>query len=237
MKDINYRFTNTPLEPSDEEILAHKDFSKVYNEIKDPGSNAGLLKGGALLGILIGALYFMFPIAKEPLAPVTYEIETSFNVPEQEVVETLDISEIEVFEEALQIDQQELIASKRQPAKVIQQTAPIEESKQPDSHASQLGVFKAAEPSIGYDSLYQFLAKNLVYPSTEGDSLEGKVEVQFTIGSSGQVSNILVVESLGPAFDTEAVRLISSMPAWKPAYANNLAIATKKQISIIFKKK
>lgn len=63
----------------------------------------------------------------------------------------------------------------------------------------------------------KWLAKNTKYPEAALErGAEGKVFVQFTIEKDGRVSNVKVLRPVDPDLDREAVRVVSSMPRWKP---------------------
>jgi len=92
-----------------------------------------------------------------------------------------------------------------------------------------------AEPSEGYPNLYDYFARELRYP-VEGlkDSIQGIVSVSFLIDQEGKPVQIKIVNSLGPAFDKEAQRLIENMPAWKPATLNGKPVAAKVSLPFTF---
>lgn len=46
---------------------------------------------------------------------------------------------------------------------------------------------------------------------------QGVVLVDFLIGSDGKVTDVRVVKGLSPSLDSEALRVVSAMPAWQPA--------------------
>lgn len=97
-------------------------------------------------------------------------------------------------------------------------------------------VYHEAEPVDGFPHLYEYFARELTYPEEgRNDSVQGVVEAAFVISSQGQVSKITLLNSLGPAFDAEAYRLISNMPAWKPATINGKPVASKFSIPLNFK--
>lgn len=95
--------------------------------------------------------------------------------------------------------------------------------------------YAEAEPAGGYPNLYEYFAKELRYP-TEAvkDSIQGIVSVSFLIDQEGKPVQIRIVNSLGPAFDKEAQRLIENMPAWKPATLNGKAVAAKISLPFTF---
>lgn len=77
-----------------------------------------------------------------------------------------------------------------------------------------------AEFPGGLDSLKAFLRKTLKYPRQQlEDNVEGIVHVKFTVEVDGTISNPQVVyeKPVVPAFSREALRVVRSMPKWKPA--------------------
>ena len=75
-----------------------------------------------------------------------------------------------------------------------------------------------AEFPGGSEGWVNYLSRNLRYPSQLKDSgITGQVILRFTITSKGKIEDIIVVKSLHPLFDKEAVRVISESPKWKPA--------------------
>jgi len=70
----------------------------------------------------------------------------------------------------------------------------------------------------GENALRAFMKNNLVYPiEALKDSLQGKVYVNFVLSKTGKIENVQIARGVHPVLDEEAVRLVSSMPDWKPA--------------------
>lgn len=66
----------------------------------------------------------------------------------------------------------------------------------------------------------RFLAKNLKYPKeARQNEISGRVNVQFVVEKDGSLSDIIVLRGseLGYGIPEEAIRVISTMPKWKPA--------------------
>ncbi len=62
-----------------------------------------------------------------------------------------------------------------------------------------------------------FIQKNLKYPMiAQENGVSGKVYVQFDINGEGNVSNIVVIRSVDPSLDKEAIRVVKSSPRWTP---------------------
>ncbi|MBS1690248.1 MAG: TonB family protein [Bacteroidetes bacterium] len=73
--------------------------------------------------------------------------------------------------------------------------------------------------------LETFILKNRRYPAdANARHITGSVEVSFRIDSHGYLSNIHVTGPLYPSLDAEALRLVKSMPPWKPAMKNNIPV-------------
>jgi len=63
----------------------------------------------------------------------------------------------------------------------------------------------------------KYIAKNLRYPeSAAKNGISGRVIVQFAVSVTGQVVDAVVVRSVDPALDKEALRVVNSSPRWTP---------------------
>jgi len=70
----------------------------------------------------------------------------------------------------------------------------------------------------GPGKMMKFIIENQQYPSDlKAKGIEGKVMVRFVVIEDGSLEKIEVIKSSGyDSFDKEAVRVVSSMPKWKP---------------------
>jgi TonB family protein len=63
----------------------------------------------------------------------------------------------------------------------------------------------------------KYIAENLQYPEiATKQGIEGRVIVQFMVNTAGKVQDALVVRSVDPALDKEAIRVVMSSPVWTP---------------------
>jgi TonB family protein len=96
-------------------------------------------------------------------------------------------------------------------------------------------VYAQAEPADGYPALYEYFNNELRYPKEAvPDSVQGVVSVVFTINMNGKPENISIDQSLGHAFDREAIRLIENMPLWKPATYNQKPVKSRMSLPLTF---
>ena len=69
----------------------------------------------------------------------------------------------------------------------------------------------------GEAKLAEYIAKNLNYPQEAIEKgIEGRVFVGFVIDVDGSVTDVEVKRGIGYGCDEEAVRVIKSLPKWKP---------------------
>ena len=69
----------------------------------------------------------------------------------------------------------------------------------------------------GKDSLYAYIARNIVYPeAAKKEKIEGRVFVTFVIEKDGQVSSAKILRDIGGGCGEEAIRVVKNMPKWKP---------------------
>jgi len=89
------------------------------------------------------------------------------------------------------------------------------------------------KPSFQGQGEYGFriwVAKNLQYPEIAAENgISGKVFVKFVINTKGEVEDAVVLRSVDPSLDSEALRVIMSSPKWSPGKQRG------KPVSVIFK--
>ncbi len=73
-----------------------------------------------------------------------------------------------------------------------------------------------AEPRGGYARLNRYLRKNLRLPDDfKADTLSGRVILKFLVEPNGKLDRFQVIESLCPACDQEAIRVLREGPPWE----------------------
>ena len=88
----------------------------------------------------------------------------------------------------------------------------------------------------GDNDLINYISKNVVYPQQAKEKgIQGKVFVSFIVTKEGKVKDAKVVKAVNNLLDAEAVRIISSMPKWKPGYNKGKAVDVVFNLPINFK--
>lgn len=94
---------------------------------------------------------------------------------------------------------------------------------------------KLAEPTGGLRAYDKYLEDNKRYPQQALDNdVKGRVIVGFDVGISGELSNFVVIRSLGHGCDDEVIRLIKEGPAWKPTTESNVPVESTVHVKMKF---
>lgn len=89
----------------------------------------------------------------------------------------------------------------------------------------------------GMQAMMNFIRDNVKYPqSCRENSIGGKVFLKFIVTQTGEVTNVEVIKSSGASLlDQEAVRVVKSMPSWKPGYQTGRPVNVYFNLPINFK--
>ena len=154
-----------------------------------------------------------------PPPPVVQEVEV-LNVVEDDV-------ETESIEISTEDNKEEVVIA-----------APVEA---PEEEEEEEVVFVVVEsmPEFpgGQQALFKYLGDNVKYPViAQENGIQGRVICQFVVNKDGSIVDVEVVRSGGdPSLDKEAVRVIKSMPKWKPGKQRGKAVRVKYTVPVNFK--
>ena len=91
-------------------------------------------------------------------------------------------------------------------------------------------------PGGGMAAVLEYIQKNMQYPeSAKKNGTQGRVTVQFVIDKEGNVTEPKVIRSVDKELDAEAIRLVKSMPKWKPGMQKGEVVAVKYTMPVLFK--
>lgn len=218
---------------TDEEIRSYMNFDSVLSQHKARKKtdqtwirNTSLLLGIAGIAILTFVYWPDAPVATTSNVPTLESPLVSDSVLSQTETTPAQTDELTNETEAIA---NESIKSKRA-EKAQEKVQPVQEESVPPAFQ-----YVEAEPAEGYPNLYDYFAKEIRYPAEAiKDSIQGIVSVSFLIDKEGKPVQIKILNSLGPAFDKEAQRLIENMPMWKPATLNGKPVAAKISLPFTF---
>ncbi len=88
----------------------------------------------------------------------------------------------------------------------------------------------------GMDKLLQFINGNMQYPAeARKKGIQGRVTVQFIVDEDGHITEPNIVRSVDPFLDKEALRIIKTLPQWKPGTLKGKAVKVKYTVPVTFR--
>lgn len=93
---------------------------------------------------------------------------------------------------------------------------------------------KASFPG-GEEALTKYITESIKYPASAREmGIEGVVDVQFVVNADGSIGNIKIRRMVDPDLESEAIRIVKTMPAWSPATTGGQAVESSVDISVPF---
>ena len=175
-------------------------------------------------------LYF-----EEEMVPIT-EQEEKVAPPPPEVAPIIETLEI-VADDA---DVEEtVIASSEETGKAVEvKYVPVTVVEEEPEEQT---IFEVVEqmpefPNGGMAGLMQFLSKNIKYPTiAQENGTQGRVTVQFVVNKDGSIVDAKVIRGVDPYLDKEALRVIGTMPKWKPGMQRGKPVRVKYTVPVMFR--
>ena len=180
-------------------------------------------------------------------------------LPEEEVLNTIQVTELQIVEddqvrpEDEIITQEEIIAStaavgatnfdqgtndlnvtNTHPSDVvIVEPKPVLDDKPEEIFHS---VEQMPQFPGGDAALMKYLASHINYPPMAAENnVQGKVILQFVVGKDGRVGEVLVARSVDKDLDKEAMRVVKSLPKFTPGRQNGRPVSVWYTLPVQFK--
>jgi TonB family protein len=88
----------------------------------------------------------------------------------------------------------------------------------------------------GQEAMMKFLSDSIVYPDeAKAKGIQGRVICNFVVMKDGSIDDVNVVRGVDPLLDAEAVRVLKSMPAWKPGKQRGQAVNVRYTLPVVFR--
>ncbi len=104
----------------------------------------------------------------------------------------------------------------------------------------ELIPFKLAECKPTFDGgdaneFSKWVNSRLVYPKTaKAEGVQGRVTLQFTVGTDGVVRDVVVLKGVRKDLDAEALRVVSASPKWEPGMQHGREVPVTYVFPVIF---
>ena len=175
------------------------------------------------------------PIFEEEMIPITEQEEQKQAPPPPEapkVEEVLQIAENDANVEESTIQSSE----ENNQAVEVKYTPVVVEEEEPEEQQIFQIVEEMPEFPGGMGECLKFLMKNAKYPTiSQENGVQGKVSVKFVIEKDGSIADPVVVRGVDPYLDKEALRVVKSMPKWKPGKQRGKPVRVSYTVPVIFK--
>ena len=158
--------------------------------------------------------------------------------PEPEVVKAPEI--INVVEDNVKVEETNIItsddnASQAQTATYVPPVQ-VEEEEEPDENFVFVTVEKMPEFPGGEGALLKWIGEHLNYPTIAAENgIQGRVACTFTVNADGSVTDVQVVRPVDPNLDKEAVRVLKTLPKFKPGEQRGKPVRVKYSVPVRFK--
>ncbi|WP_298071687.1 energy transducer TonB [uncultured Bacteroides sp.] len=168
--------------------------------------------------------------------PITEQPEMNTPPPPPEapaIVETLTI-----VDDDMDIESTEIASSEEtgQAVEIAYVPPTVEEEEVEEQEIFEVVEQMPEFPNGGMAGLMQFLSKNIKYPTiAQENGTQGRVTVQFVVNADGSIVDAKVIRGVDPYLDKEALRVINSMPKWKPGMQRGKAVRVKYTVPVMFR--
>ena len=120
---------------------------------------------------------------------------------------------------------------------VIEEYVPVEVEEE---EVVEQEIFQIVEemPSFpgGDQEMMVYVSKNIKYPQIARETgIQGKVFVNFVVEPDGSVSNVKILRGIGGGCDEEAMRVVKSMPKWKPGKQRGKPVRVSYNLPVNFR--
>ena len=146
---------------------------------------------------------------------------------------------LNVVEDDVELEQQDILSSEDSQDAVQQETFIAPAVVEEEEESSQT-IFTVVEemPDFpgGQAELLKFIAKSIKYPViAQENGIQGRVICAFVVNKDGSVVDAEVLRGVDPSLDKEALRVIGTMPKWKPGKQRGKPVRVKYTVPITFR--
>lgn len=174
-------------------------------------------------------------VFEEEMIPITEQQEQKQAPPPPP--EAPKVEEVlEIVENDAKVEESTIQASDDMETAVEVKYVPVDVEEEPEEQEIFQVVEEMPEFPGGMGECLKFLGKNIKYPTiSQENGVQGRVIVQFVVNKDGSIVDPVVVRSVDPYLDKEALRVIKQMPKWKPGKQRGKAVRVKYTVPVTFK--
>jgi protein TonB len=165
-----------------------------------------------------------------PPPPPTDVVQQQRYVPPQ-VVDSIKPEDVK---QLMTADQAQTEVTNKEVVEVVQQVKEevqeAETEQQPFVVVEEMPMFPGGDPA-----LLAYIAANTQYPEiAKENNIQGKVIVRFCVTSKGGVNQVSVLKGVDPELDKEAMRVVTTLPTFKPGKQGGKPVPVWYMVPIAF---
>ncbi len=147
---------------------------------------------------------------------------------------------LNVVEDDVELEQQDILSSEdnQQEAQTAVYTPPAVVEEEEEEAAQQIFTVVEEMPEFpgGQGELLKYLGHSIRYPViAQENGIQGRVVCAFVINRDGSIVDAEVLRGVDPSLDKEALRVINSMPKWKPGKQRGKPVRVKYTVPVVFR--
>lgn len=172
----------------------------------------------------------------EEMIPITEQEEPKQAPPPPEAPKVEEV--LQIAENDANVEESTIQSSEDNNTAVEIKYVPVKEVEEEEPEEQQIFQVVEEMPEFpgGMAECLKFLAKNIKYPTiAQENGVQGRVIVQFVVNRDGSIVDPVVMRSVDPYLDKEALRVIQMMPKWKPGKQRGKAVRVKYTVPVTFK--
>ena len=153
--------------------------------------------------------------------------------PAPETPEILDVVE-EKVEERIEIKTEDDASTRQMEAYV----PPPPPKAKVEEVTEEIFVVVEENPEFpgGNSAMMKFLSDNIKYPViAQENGISGRVITTFVVERDGSITDVQVVRGVDPSLDKEAIRVIQTMPKWKPGKQRGSTVRVRFTLPVVFR--
>ncbi len=120
---------------------------------------------------------------------------------------------------------------------VVEYVEPVKEEVQEEEAEPEPFVVVEEMPMFpgGDAALLAYIAEHTNYPEVaKENNIQGRVIIRFCVTSKGGVNQVSVLKGVDPELDAEAIRVVNSLPAFKPGKQGGKPVPVWYMVPITF---
>jgi periplasmic protein TonB len=140
----------------------------------------------------------------------------------------------EDIKQLMTADQAQTEVTNKEVVEVVQQVK--EEVQEADPEATPFVVVEEMPMFPGGDvELLKYISEHTQYPEVaKENNIQGRVIVRFCVTSKGGVSQVSVLKGVDPELDKEAIRVVNTLPTFKPGKQGGKPVPVWYMVPITF---